>query len=167
MKTDRLDKSDATKKSRTLRPTLPTEIDRQVGRFPERLESLIPEREQREFSRKIGISEGALRSYLKGTSIPSLDRLVAFALNTNVNLLWLATGEGPKQGESTTCALNVEALTRALGIVEKVGAGLPPERKARLGAAIYSLYIRSGEAVDPALVEEVVRSARGDASQSM
>lgn len=88
------------------------------------------------------------------------------ALAAGRSLDWLATGIEPVI-ESTSCALDLGTLTRALEIVEKVGAGLPPERKARLGAAIYSLYIRSGEAVDPALVEEVVRSALGDLSQSM
>jgi hypothetical protein len=91
--------------------------------------------------------------------------LAQLALAAGRSLDWLATGVEP--AKINDIALNVEALTRALEIVEKVGAGLPPERKARLGAAIYSLYIRSGEAVDPALVEEVVRQALGDSSQTM
>ncbi|MFO1421217.1 MAG: hypothetical protein U1F59_09865 [Candidatus Competibacteraceae bacterium] len=107
-----------------------------------------------------------LKRYLAGGD-PTRSKLIALANAFDVNLLWLAKGEGPKQGESTTSTLNVEALRRALALVEKVGAGFPPERKARLGAALYSLYIRSGEAVDDALVEEIVRQSLGDPSQTM
>lgn len=159
--------SDATEKNRTRRPILGKSRTFQIGRFGQRLEEAIGDESVRSFARRAKLAEGTLRQYISGNRYPDLDFLALIADTANVNLLWLATGEGPKQGESTTCALNGEALTRALEIVEKVGAGLPPERKARLGAAIYSLYIRSGEAVDPALVEEVVRSARGDSSQSM
>lgn len=103
---------------------------------------------------------------MKGTQKASFSGVAQLAQAAGRSLDWLATGIEPAE-KSTTCALNGEALTWALEIVEKVGAGLPPERKARLAVAIYSLYIRGGEAVDPALVEEVVRSARGDSSQTM
>lgn len=47
------------------------------------------------FSRKSGLSESLLRKYSSG-SIPGLGKAAAIAKAANVNLLWLATGEGPK-----------------------------------------------------------------------
>ena len=43
-----------------------------------------------------GVSEGALRKWMQGTSEPTRDRLVAIASAADVNVAWLATGNGPK-----------------------------------------------------------------------
>ncbi len=43
-----------------------------------------------------GVSEGALRKWMQGTSEPTRDRLVAIARAAEVNVAWLATGSGPK-----------------------------------------------------------------------
>lgn len=43
-----------------------------------------------------GVSEGALRKWVQGTSEPTRDRLVAVARAAGVNVAWLATGNGPK-----------------------------------------------------------------------
>ena len=167
MATTSYEENDAVECASLSRHFLGEESDVENDAFKDRLKGAMGKESARAFALRAGISPTAVRQYLSGKSLPTLDNLIAAAKIANVNLLWLATGEGPKQGQSTACALNGEALTWALEIVEKVGAGLPPERKARLAVAIYSLYIRGGEAVDPALVEEVVRSARGDSSQSM
>lgn len=137
--------------------------------FLQRIEHLIETQfkgNRSAFARATGVSAGGLKRYIGGGE-PTLNKLLSIAKGAKVNLLWLATGEGPKQGEPTSCALNADALARALALVEKVGAGLSPERKARLGVAVYALYIRSGAAVDAAAVEDVVRSALGDFSQTM
>jgi len=49
----------------------------------------------RGFSKSSGISESVLRRYLSGDSDPGMKALIAIARVSNVNVLWLATGEGP------------------------------------------------------------------------
>ena len=82
--------SDVENENRTERPIK----DERIGRFPERLRILIPDRELRTFARKTGYSEGVLRKWLKGESFPDLDRLVRLADVAGVHVQWLATGEG-------------------------------------------------------------------------
>ena len=48
----------------------------------------------RAFARSIGIAEGTLRTLLRGGG-PSLETLVAIARTQNVEIAWLALGEGP------------------------------------------------------------------------
>lgn len=59
----------------------------------ERIFSLIGKGELAEVARNCGIRESTLRSYKK--SMPAADALVKITKGLNVNLLWLATGEGP------------------------------------------------------------------------
>lgn len=49
-------------------------------------------------ARDAGISQGGMQRYLKGGE-PTRKVLIALAKSRGVNLLWLATGEGPMQGE--------------------------------------------------------------------
>ncbi len=62
--------------------------------FSERLRQLIGENSVSSFGKKCGIGESTLRQYLKG-GMPGLDKLVAIAETGNVNIEWLATGDGP------------------------------------------------------------------------
>ena len=52
-----------------------------------------------ELSRRTGISAPTIGHYRSGRSDPSRGNLVAIAEAANVELLWLATGEGPKRKE--------------------------------------------------------------------
>jgi transcriptional regulator with XRE-family HTH domain len=49
-----------------------------------------------EFARSCGVSESVARKWSKGGSDPSRLNLIAIAKARNVNLLWLAMGEGEK-----------------------------------------------------------------------
>ncbi|MBF0154541.1 MAG: helix-turn-helix transcriptional regulator [Magnetococcales bacterium] len=69
--------------------------DERIGRFPNRMKQAIGSEKTRSFGRRSGLSETVIRKYLGGVTFPSLDRLDAIAKAANVNLLWLATGEGP------------------------------------------------------------------------
>lgn len=120
-------------------------------RFRERLEAAIGGRSVLEVARKSGLSEGALRNYRDGSSLPTIDRLIALALETDVNVLWLATGEGPMRGTDKELTeyratpppgqIDQEALREAIEIVEEAlqqtGAQRSPERRARLIKAVY------------------------------
>lgn len=69
-----------------------------IATFPSRLKELIGDESLRSFGQMVGISEGGLRKYLPpGKSKPTFDKLVAIARYKNVDLDWLATGEGVKE----------------------------------------------------------------------
>lgn len=61
----------------------------------ERLRELVPDRQQSESARRCGIATRTFASYLEGT-MPTVPKLVQIANGLGVNLLWLATGSGPK-----------------------------------------------------------------------
>jgi transcriptional regulator with XRE-family HTH domain len=46
-----------------------------------------------DLARKSGVSESAIRSYLKGGSFPSIDKIEAIALACNAPMEWLITVE--------------------------------------------------------------------------
>ena len=68
--------------------------------FRERLEVIVKESSLRTIARETGISESAIRKWLKGDTEPALGNLVALAQMGGVNVEWLATGDGPmRKGE--------------------------------------------------------------------
>jgi len=69
----------------------------EVGRFPDRLKEIIGPSSVRGFAAKCGLSDAVLRSYLRGDTFPTLDRLEVIAATANVRSGWLATGEGQKE----------------------------------------------------------------------
>lgn len=66
--------------------------------FIERLNTILEGASVRSFARDAGISDGTLRSVRKGSS-PTLETLLAIASAANVNVGWLAAGEGPMRPE--------------------------------------------------------------------
>ncbi|AQS38611.1 putative transcriptional regulator [Shewanella psychrophila] len=79
------------KKNETPRPF----PEKGIGRFSERLVTLIGEESVRSFGRRVEISDGTLRKYLQHNTEPSLSRLVRIAHECGVTIEWLATGQGP------------------------------------------------------------------------
>lgn len=76
-------------------------------KFRERIKEIISEMgSAEELSRRSGVSGRAIGSYKLGESDPSRKNLIAIAKAANVELEWLATGEGTKRKEKT------ESLTR-------------------------------------------------------
>ncbi len=162
MSTTSYKENDAEECASLSRHFLGEESDVENDVFKDRLRDVIGKESKRAFALRAGISPTAVRQYLSGKSLPTLDNLISATKAANVNLLWLATGEGPKHGESTTCAvdaLNEEALVRALEVVEEVGAGVPLGKRARLLKLAYTLYIRSGSALDQASLKALVKEA--------
>lgn len=69
--------------------------------FAERVGKLIGNESERSFAQRAGISAGGLRALLKGGK-PTLDTLLGIARSNEINLDWLATGEGPmRRGDSS------------------------------------------------------------------
>ncbi|MCW8334343.1 XRE family transcriptional regulator [Vibrio paucivorans] len=64
-----------------------------IIRFKERLADVIGDEAVLSFAKKSGMSEGVMRSYIRGDTFPSLDRLEAIANAAKVDLNWLATGK--------------------------------------------------------------------------
>ena len=56
--------------------------------------SIYKDLEQGKLSERIGVSRQALRKWLQGKALPSQARLPLIADVLNINLTWLATGEG-------------------------------------------------------------------------
>ncbi|UHD15028.1 helix-turn-helix domain-containing protein [Thiocapsa bogorovii] len=117
------------------------------------------------FAQKCGISESIFRKYLAGASVPGADKLVDIARVAGVSLLWLATGQGRAEDGTDAIvrgpvdvALLETLLESVEGGLEEIGATLTPTKKAKLVAALYSLY-RSSEDVRKAPVLELVRLA--------
>lgn len=63
--------------------------------FAERLISAIAGESVHAFSKRVGVSDSSLRSYLKG-AMPAADTALAIADATSVNFEWLVSGRGPK-----------------------------------------------------------------------
>jgi phage repressor protein C with HTH and peptisase S24 domain len=70
-------------------------LNGRIGRFSERLKSIVDEcGSVRSYAMRTELSEGVIRKYLKGSALPTLDRLDQLAAAANVSIAWLATGEG-------------------------------------------------------------------------
>jgi transcriptional regulator with XRE-family HTH domain len=74
---------------------LPTKSDGFPGRLREALESYGP---ASAVAKAIGRSDGAVRKWLRGESEPTVSDLRAICEITLVNVEWLVTGRGNKQG---------------------------------------------------------------------
>ena len=72
-----------------------SEVELERSKFRDRVRSLIPERGERAFARRAGISAGGLRgAMIKGN--PGRELLIAIAREAGVSVEWLATGQGPR-----------------------------------------------------------------------
>jgi phage repressor protein C with HTH and peptisase S24 domain len=81
--------------TKTERPSMNDEL----RRFGERVKEVVGNNSARAFSRNADMSDNILRKYMEGKSDPSRGNLIAISKAGGVNLLWLATGEGPKYPE--------------------------------------------------------------------
>ncbi len=69
--------------------------------FGIRLKKVLKE-SNNSFAKKCDISEGSLRAYLAGTSLPGTKVLVTISELTGANIEWLATGNGPMMKEEAS-----------------------------------------------------------------
>ena len=127
----------------------------------------------RSFALRAGISASAVRQHLSGKSLPNLDTFLATAKTGNVNLVWLATGEGDKDaheargspGGSEGCAghgVDEAVLARSVEAVEEAlalaGKEVPPDTKAKMVARVYVGLARPGSPADHAEIMRLIRS---------
>ena len=127
------------------------------------------------FSRRSGVPESNLRSYVKRGIKPGLDHLVAIADAAGVNIAWLAAGRGPKKGAAPSQvqqqaiqaapapALNPELLQAAVeGVQEglrRINRTVPADKHAQLIVAAYELLLDGQGNVSKNNVINFIRAA--------
>lgn len=121
----------------------------EVGHFNDRLRLAIGGHSTNSFALKCGLTESLLRKYLSGMTLPGLDKLVAISNSAEVNIEWLATGEGPmKRGavpKAVPGGIDEEALEAAVELSDELLASLgrpaTVKQKTQLLLALYDLAI--------------------------
>ncbi|MEO0854421.1 MAG: S24 family peptidase, partial [Cyanobacteria bacterium J06648_11] len=94
-----------------------------LNTFAQRLLKAIGSESIHAFSRRAGVSNTALRSYLKG-SVPGIDKAMRIAAAADVNLLWLIAGEGEPHPDEPDLSSHSNDLTYIPLIDVSVSAGL-------------------------------------------
>ena len=82
--------------------------------FAIRLKEVISGTSGFQFAKRCGFAEGMLRKYLSGESVPGADKLVSIARVADVNLSWLALGEGSKEGGAEESGITTVQLAIVL-----------------------------------------------------
>lgn len=136
-----------------------------VAGFSERMRALMAEQKSvNSFAKAAGVTEGAIRNYLRGGVKPSQKVLEAIARTAGVSVSWLATGEGdktPGAGEllfGTPAERDVMKLAIRDGeeILRLLKPDAFPDEKAELMLALYDYYLASREAGTDISTDNVV-----------
>jgi transcriptional regulator with XRE-family HTH domain len=114
------------------------------------------------FAKRCGITEGSLRTYLSGTSLPGLDNLVAISEAAKVNIEWLATGKGPMKKEDSQ-RYDEDLLKAVIETLEsywvKEGKSWTPSEKAQWIVSNYSIALESDLPKEESEIEELIRAS--------
>lgn len=120
-----------------------------VEGFSRRMRELMDvQKSVNSFANAAGVTEGAIRNYLRGGVKPSQKVLEAIARTAGVSVSWLATGEGRREpqagemlfgtpGERDVMKLAIQDAEEILGVLK---ATVPPKQKAELVLALYDYY---------------------------
>ena len=114
-----------------------------MDKFKVRLKAALRGSPVNAFANRSGISEGVLRKYLSGPSLPGLDKLVAIAKTAGVNIEWLATGKGLmliQQSEKRGIGLFKIFFEVYEHYEKKTGTPLSPAEKAWSMSMIFDFY---------------------------
>lgn len=157
--TKRKEKSELDQQDKTSVPTYQESWNSEVGTRIKEAATLIGTRETA--AKIAGIDTETLSRWFKGISKASFLGVARLCLAAGKSLDWLATGIEPADHSTSYAvdALDEEALARALEVVEEVGAGVPLGKRARLLKLAYTLYIRSGSALDQPSLKALVKEA--------
>jgi transcriptional regulator with XRE-family HTH domain len=139
-----------------------------IDAFSERLRQALNGKTPYSLERETGIAQSLIRKYLSGQSVPGTDKLVALAIAAGVSVTWLATGEG----EATAVALShqelgrevdlssLEEVTRkVLQLLDERRPDLSSKARARIVRLVYEFYLRQGEPMDEASLNNVIELA--------
>lgn len=112
-----------------------------------------------------GVSSDSLQRYIREEVEPTFSAVAGLAHAANVNLEWLATGEGPmKKGEGVAVApLDRGVLQDVIVVVEEFlqerGLCLEPEKKAELLVLLYEDVREHEGKIDRARIIKIVNLA--------
>lgn len=146
------------------------------GAFQSRMNILISQAGgPSSLAQKSGLSRRVIDKYRSGESDPSRTRLVALARAGGVTIEWLATGNGsmapdapplqsaqPPPVDEKMLELAITAVDRHLA---ERGLRVPPDKKAAIIAALYSIATEDGgaqPACTPRSIARLVRLAVGE-----
>ena len=131
-----------------------------AGALSGRLQVIIGSESVLSFSRRCGLAESVLRTYLRDGRMPPLDKALAIATAAGITVDWLATGNGPRAtaevravyAASPASAANPEAPLLDMAVLEGVLKTVLEERGAdpsprQLAARAADLYRRAIEGV--------------------
>lgn len=110
--------------------------------FKDRLKKAIGKESVNSFAERCGMTEGVLRKYLSGPTLPGLENLISIAKAADINIAWLATGEGPmKQDEDNLIHEDLLALIiETYEEREKSEQNISPQDKAHSISMIYGIF---------------------------
>jgi DNA-binding phage protein len=119
-------------------------------------------------AKKAGISQSGIRRYFSGGE-PTRPHLAALAAAANVRLEWLATGNGDPDKEVSAAGKPASAppdlnsledvTTKVLELLEKHRPDISARAKARIVRLVYEFYLRQGEPMDEASLNNVIELA--------
>ncbi|KAA0014528.1 hypothetical protein F0A17_02455 [Billgrantia pellis] len=126
---------------------------------------------------KAGIARRTLENYFSGRSEPKGAALASIVTAVGVSGHWLLTGEGemlleksvgsqcmdPAAGSGRVIAPDFDALEEVIAktsaVFEAKGIRLRPEAEAKVIRLIYEYYLRHGDAMDEATLDNVIALA--------
>lgn len=173
IKTTICKESDAENSASLSRQFPERESDAENNAYKDRLQKLLQGESARSFALRAGISASAVLQHLSGKSLPNLDTFLATAKTGNVNLVWLATGEGDMRAHAPNVSpdgnkgsvdqgVNEAVLARSVEAVEEAlalaGKTVPPGTKAKMVARVYAGLARPDSPADHAEIMRLIRS---------
>lgn len=118
-----------------------------------------------------GYSQSVIRKWRSGQSDPTRKALVALATAGKVSISWLATGEVDLEGKESAPTeqpqpqfeIDLDTLeevsTKVLTMLEKHRPDVSARAKARIVRLVYEFYLRQGEPMDEASLNNVIELA--------
>lgn len=114
----------------------------------------------------IGVSTSVLRKWRAGHSEPAMSNLINMAKAGRVDLAWLMTGEGSRDGGGQQLGQPAPDLDRLEEVIAKTErmlaarrASVTPEAKAKVIRLIYEYCLRQGHIMDDASLTNVIELA--------
>lgn len=111
--------------------------------FKVRLKFAIGGESINSFAKKCGVRESLLRKYLTSPTLPGMNKLIAVARTANVNIEWLATGDGQKR-KSDQERFDLELIALIIGGLDyhetSLAEKLNTTEKTIIILYIYNLY---------------------------
>lgn len=136
-----------------------------INGFSERVRLLMAEQKSvNSFAKRAGVTEGAIRNYLRGGVKPSQKVVEAIARTANVSAHWLVTGEGERAPEVASLLFGTpsarELMKLAIQDTEKLlfllEVTLAPEQKAELTLNLFDYYTDADKSGTQTTPEKVV-----------